>query len=158
MESARDVIRRLGLRPHPEGGHYREVYRSSACLGTPPGFPGLRTALTAIYFLLEEHDFSALHRVRGEEAWVHLAGAPLELVLLGRPPEVRRLGAVDQRGAPLAVVPPGTLQAARSQGAWTLATCLVAPGFEFADFEMPTRAELLERHPECAELIRAFTR
>ncbi|MBE0618706.1 MAG: cupin domain-containing protein [Proteobacteria bacterium] len=158
MERARDVIRRLDLLPHPEGGHYREVHRSRVSLGTPPGFPGGRSALTAIYFLLEQGDFSALHRVRSEEAWVHLGGAPLELVILGTPAQVRRLAPVSEGGTPLAVVPPGALQAARSRGAWTLTTCLVAPGFEFADFEMPGREELLRRHPECAEVVLNFTR
>jgi len=158
MESARDIIRRFDLLPHPEGGHYREVHRSGTSLGTPPGFPGPRTALTAIYFLLEEGDFSTLHCVRSEEAWVHLAGAALEIVLLGSASPVRRLAPVAEGGTPLAVVPPGALQAARSQGAWTLVACLVAPGFEFADFEMPTREELLRLHPEWAEVILAFTR
>ena len=158
MESARDLISRLGLVPHPEGGHYREAHRSSASLGTPPGYPGPRTALTAIYFLLEEGDFSALHRVRSEEAWIHLAGAPLELAILGPQPQVRVLQAAAEGGTPLAVVPTGALQGARSLGPWSLAACLVAPGFEFADFELPSREELLRRYPQNAEQILRLTR
>ncbi|MHB8765138.1 MAG: cupin domain-containing protein [Deferrisomatales bacterium] len=158
MESAADVVTRLGLRPHPEGGHYREVYRSGLALGVPPGYPGARSALTAIHFLLARGEFSAFHRVRGEEAWVHLAGAPLELVVLEENLRVHHLGAAAEGATPLAVVPPGGLQAARSAGAWSLAACLVAPGFEFADFEMPDRDALRARYPAHDALICRFTR
>jgi predicted cupin superfamily sugar epimerase len=155
---AADVIRRLGLAPHPEGGWYREVHRSQASVGTPPGYPGARCALTIIHFLLEEGQFSAFHRVRSEEVWVHLDGAPLELAIVADAPSIRTLSPASAGGEPLAVVPPGCLQAARSLGGWALAACLVAPGFEFADFELPARAELLARHPPHRDLIERFTR
>ncbi len=158
MEKAEAIIARLGLVPHPEGGHYREVHRSGRSLGVPPGYPGERSALTAIYFLLAQGEFSAFHGVRGEEVWVHLAGAPLELVLLDEAPEVRAVGSADEGHEPLTVVAGGCLQAARSLGPWTLVTCLVAPAFTFADFEMPDRRELLDRYPGLADLIRSFTR
>lgn len=154
----RELISRYGLRPHPEGGHYREVHRSAAPLGAPEGYPGPRVALTAIYFLLAEGEFSAFHRVRSEEVWVHLAGAPLELVVLEKAPRVHRLTPAGGEGTPLAVVPPRALQAARSLGAWTLSTCFVAPGFDFEDFELPSRDELLRAHRAHAALIRRFTR
>lgn len=158
FRTAAEVIAAHRLAPHPEGGYYREVYRSNRGLGVPAGYPAERVALTVIYFLLERGDFSAFHRVRGEEAWVHLAGADLELVILADEMTVHRLGPVGGAGAPLAVVPPGAFQAARSLGEWTLVSCLVAPGFEFADFELPSRAELLERHPAHAQVVRRFTR
>lgn len=156
--TAREVIRRYGLRPHPEGGHYREVHRSDQSLGQPPGYPGERIALTAIYFLLARGEFSAFHRVRGEEVWVHLAGSPLELVLLEKAPRTHRLAPAGGDGTPLVAVPPGTLQAAQPLGDWSLVTCLVAPGFDFSDFSMPERAQLLEAHPAHGEIIRRFTR
>ncbi|HEY5997939.1 MAG TPA: cupin domain-containing protein [bacterium] len=156
--SAADVIRRLRLVPHPEGGWYREVHRSRATVGTPPGYPGARCALTIIHFLLEEGEFSTFHRVRSEEVWVHLDGAPLELAIVADAPDIRTIGPASGGGEPLAVVPPGCLQAARPRGGWALAACFVAPGFEFADFELLARAELLARHPAHRELIERFTR
>ncbi len=153
-----EIIAAYRLARHPEGGWFREVYRSSRPLGRIPGYPGERTAFTAIYFLLPRGDFSSFHRLRSEEAWVHLAGDPLELVFLGR--EVRRitLGPAADGADPVSVVSAGELQAARSLGAYTLALCVVSPGFDFADFSMPTREELLREHPDRRELILAFTR
>ena len=153
-----ELMARFNLRPHPEGGWFAEVHRSHSSIGTPAGYPGERVALTAIYFLLCEGEFSAFHTVTSEEIWIHLAGAPLELVLLGRTPRALRLSAPGGEGEPLLVVPPGVPQAARSLGPYTLTSCLVAPGFDFDDFRMPRAAELLEAHPESAELIRRFTR
>ena len=153
-----EIIAGLQLEHHPEGGWFREVHRSSRLLPPIPGYPGERTAFTAIYFLLTKGDFSAFHRLRSEEVWIHLAGDPLELVLMGR--EVRRiaLGPVTHGGDPVAVVPAGVLQAARSTGDYTLVACIVAPGFEYEDFTMPSREELLRDHPEQRELILEFTR
>jgi predicted cupin superfamily sugar epimerase len=153
-----EVIRRYGLRPHPEGGHFREVYRSERSLGALPGYPGERSAITAIYFLLARGEFSAFHRIRGDEIWVHLAGAPLELVLLNKAPCAHRLAPAGRDGTPLVPVPSGVLQAARSLGDWTLVSCQVAPGFDFADFEMPSRQSLLRSYPDQADLVRRFTR
>lgn len=155
--TAVELIDLYRLQPHPEGGWYREVHRSGSPLGLLPGYPGERTALTAIYFLLAAGEFSAIHRVRSEEAWVHLAGALLELVLLEEEPRVIPLAPVGY-GEPLAVVPALVLQAARSLGEYTLVACLVAPGFDFADFELPSRAELENAFPRHADLVRRFTR
>jgi uncharacterized protein len=152
------LIARYNLKPHPEGGWFAEVHRSSKTIGTPAGYPGERVALTAIYFLLCEGEFSAFHSVAGEEIWIHLAGAPLELVLLDPAPNLLRLSAPGEDGEPLQVVPPGVLQAARSLGTYTLTSCLVAPGFDFADFRMPLATDLLAAYPESASLIKRFTR
>lgn len=153
-----EIIAAYRLERHPEGGWFREVHRSSRPLGHIPGYPGERTAFTAIYFLLPRDDFSAFHRLRSEEVWIHLAGDPLELVCMGH--EARRisLGPATEGGEPVAIVPAGELQAARSLGEYTLVLCVVSPGFDFADFSMPTREELLREHPEQRELILAFTR
>ena len=130
---AEDVVRLLDLAPHPEGGFYRETYRDR-----PPG--GGRGASTAIYYLLRAGEVSAWHRVLdAAEVWHFYAGGPLLLSVSpdGRRTEVHRLGpdlATGER--PQAVVPAGAWQAARPLGAWTLAGCTVAPGFEFASFEM----------------------
>lgn len=155
--TADDYIGLYRLQRHPEGGWYREVHRSAVSLGLLAGYCGERTALTAIYFLLAAGDFSAFHQVRSEEAWVHLAGAPLELVLFGEEPRIVPLAPAGY-GEPLAVVPPGMLQAARSLGEFTLVSCLVAPGFDFADFTIPPRDELLRDYPQHEALVRRFTR
>jgi uncharacterized protein len=130
--TAEEVVARLGMKPHPEGGFYRETFRDA-----PP--EGGRGASTAIYYLLREGDSSAWHRVRdAAEVWHHYAGSPLELRLSeGRGRTVVRLGSDLAAGEePQAVVPAGVWQSARPLGGWVLVGCTVAPGFEFAGFEM----------------------
>ena len=153
-----EIIAAYRLERHPEGGWYREIHRSSRTLEGIPGFPGKRTACTAIYFLLARGDFSAFHRLPSEEVWAHLAGDPLELVVMDR--EVRRiiLGPVTEGGEPVAIVHAGELQAARTSGEYTLVTCFVAPGFEYEDFSMPTRKDLLREYPDRRELVLSLTR
>ena len=127
-----EVVARLSLKPHPEGGFYRETFRDTSSNGT-------RGASTAIYYLLREGDRSAWHRVTdAAEVWHHYAGAPLDLCLSeGRGRKVIRLGSDLAAGEePQAVVPPGIWQSARPLGGWVLVGCTVAPGFEFASFEM----------------------
>jgi predicted cupin superfamily sugar epimerase len=133
--NAEAVVRLLGLQPHPEGGWFAETFRDAAPAGG-------RAASTAIYYLLEAGQISAWHRVTdAAEVWHHYAGAPLKLSLT--PPDgeggeiVHRLGpdlVAGQR--PQVVCPPGWWQSAVSLGAWSLVGCTVAPGFEFASFEL----------------------
>jgi uncharacterized protein len=130
--SAADVIRLLGLQPHPEGGHFRETFRDERA-------PGTRAASTAIYFLLAAGEVSHWHRVDAAEVWHWHAGAPLELAVAGpddQPNRVRLGSDLAAGERPQAVVPAGHWQGARSLGAWTLIGCTVAPGFDFAGFEL----------------------
>ncbi|MDN3566482.1 cupin domain-containing protein [Paeniroseomonas aquatica] len=130
--AAAAVIAALGLRPHPEGGHYREVWRDA-----PAG--GGRGAGTAILYLLAAGERSHWHRVDAAEAWHWHAGSALALGLWaeGRGGEERRLGPDLGAGeAPFALVPAGCWQAARPLGAWVLVGCTVSPAFDFAGFEM----------------------
>ena len=130
MTSADEIIARLGLRPHPEGGYYREMFRAAHAT---------RGASTAIYFLLKSGERSHWHRVDADEIWHHYAGAPLELLLSEDGKQVRRmrLGTDFEIGEePQAVVPRNVWQGARSLGNWTLVGCTVAPAFEFAGFEL----------------------
>ena len=149
-----ELIRTLELAPHPEGGYYREIWRAPLPVEPADG-RGQRAALTVIYFLLPGGAVSRWHRVRSDEVWQHVEGAPLELLQL-RPDEWRlhrsRLGspATDQQ-TPLHCVPAGWWQAAWCLGSYTLVSCAVAPGFEFADFEL-----LAERAELAAELGRAL--
>jgi predicted cupin superfamily sugar epimerase len=131
--SAAEIIEHLALLPHPEGGFYRETFRDSA---QPPSG---RSASTLIYFLLEAGQSSHWHRVDAVEVWHFYAGAPLALRLSadGRVSTEQRLGADLFAGEhPQAVVPAGWWQSAQSTGAWSLVGCGVAPGFEFAGFEL----------------------
>ena len=119
------LIELLDLKPHPEGGYFRETFRD--------GNPG-RAYSTAIYFLLKAGEESRWHRVDAAEVWHFYRGAPLELCI-GRQAYV--LGSdIDAAQAPQIVVPAGAWQAARSLGDYTLVGCTVAPGFEFDHFEM----------------------
>jgi predicted cupin superfamily sugar epimerase len=152
------LIAAYRLERHPEGGWYREVHRSTHSLGLLQGYPGVRVALTAIYFLLGKGDFSTFHRVRSEEAWLHLAGGPLELVTLDLEPEFSLLSPVGGGGEPLAVVSAGLLQAARPLAGFSFVACMVAPGFDFADFEIPATDELHRSYPNHVDLISRYTR
>jgi len=127
-----DLIRQLKMAPHPEGGHYVETFRDR-----PAG--GGRGALTCIHFLLLAHEISAWHRVDASEVWHFAVGAPLFLTLSreGHGCEDHRLGPDVLAGErPHVVVPPGCWQTARSLGAWTLVSCIVAPAFEFEGFNL----------------------
>ena len=128
--TAEDVIRLLDLKPHPEGGHYRETFRDARTID------GGRAASTAIYFLLARGERSHWHRVDAVETWHWHAGAPLELRIHDAGTSMTiRLGpdlAAGER--PQGIVPTGAWQAAQSLGDWTLCGCTVAPGFEFSGF------------------------
>jgi predicted cupin superfamily sugar epimerase len=165
-ETAKRIIERFGLIPHPEGGHFREVYRASqrvAHPGIPASHDHDRCAGTLIYFLLAGAEFSAFHRVRwSDEIWHLYAGGPLELHTIGsRDDYAKRLLTTDLRnGEPTAVVPAGALQAARLApgSAWAFGGCTVAPGFDFADFEMLPRGSLVAAHARHAAIINELTR
>jgi uncharacterized protein len=144
------VVRRLGLLPHPEGGFYRETFRSPDLLSLPDG--RVRAASTAIYYLLPPGSFSAWHQVASDEVWHHYAGGPLRLYLLGE--DEHRL----DPDHPQAVVPAGVWQAAEPVGEAVLCGCTVAPGFDFADFRMADRKALMKAYPADAELIRRLSR
>jgi hypothetical protein len=152
-----ELVRALGLRPHPEGGYFQETYRARARVETPRG---ARSAGTAIYYLLPRGEFAAWHQVASDEVWHFYDGAPLTLYLLGEQGlETVTLGREVLRGErPQVVVPAGVLQAAVPRGDFTLVGCTVAPGFDFADWELPAREVLIARFPEHAELFRQLTR
>jgi predicted cupin superfamily sugar epimerase len=131
--SQEQFTRRHELHPHPEGGFFRESFRDA-----PAGLSG-RSASTAIYYLLGRGDVSEWHRVDAAEVWHYYAGAPLVITVSekGQDASDHRLGPDLLHGEhPQFVVPAGWWQTAASLGAWTLAGCTVAPGFDFAGFEL----------------------
>jgi predicted cupin superfamily sugar epimerase len=127
--SAEEIIAKLGLMPHPEGGWYRETWRGPEVQGRASG--------TAILFLLKAGERSHWHRVDADEIWLWHAGAPLVLSMGGSRAQECRLGPAVLAGEVVqAVVPAGWWQAARSTGDWTLVSCTVSPGFRFEGFEL----------------------
>lgn len=144
------MVRRLGLQPHPEGGYYRETFRSPLRLTLPDG--RVRAASTAIHFLLPAGTWSTWHRVLADEVWHHYDGAPVRLYRLG-------LDAVRlDRDTPQAIVPAGVWQAAEPEGGAALCGCTVAPGFEFEDFALGSAGSLVTEYPDSAALIRRLAR
>lgn len=132
MTTAEDIVARLGLAPHPEGGFYRETFRQE-------GTEGERGAVTVIYYLLRDGERSAWHRIDATEIWHHYAGAPLALTIseTGSEPWTITLGTDFAAGQQAhAVVPAGAWQTAQPVGGWMLAGCTVAPAFLFSGFEM----------------------
>ena len=142
-ERIQDLIHKLNLEPHPEGGYYRETWRSPHEVKSE-GYPGARAAGTAILFLLGAGDKSRPHRVRSDELWLHHWGDPLRLTLTSPEgeKEVITLGLEQPQG----VVPGGYVQEAeplvgRREG-YTLVSCVVVPGFDFEDFELLERKQM----------------
>ncbi len=158
-------IEALGLAPHPEGGHFREVYRSADVIpaaGLPARYGAARCAATSIYFLLEGRERSHLHRLRSDEVWYHHAGGVLRIAVIlpdGTRRDVRLGSALSSDARPQAVLPAGAWFGAQleSDSDFALIGCAVAPGFDFADFELGRRTALLAAFPQHRELIMDLT-
>ena len=136
-DRARQLISELGLESHPEGGYFREIFRSARQV-QPMDQRSTRAALTTIYFLLSKGQHSRWHRVASDEVWHFYEGDPLELYWIGQDNQVHEeiLASRTSEGRPVRVVPAGCWQAARPRGEFTLVGCTVGPGFDFQDFEM----------------------
>ena len=158
---AEELIDRLSLEPHPEGGFYRRIFRSDMDVRPTDG-RGTRSALTTIYFVLTEGTSSRWHRVMSSEAWHLYEGGPVELLeidasitTLSRH-ELAPIGETD--GQPVHIVAPGHWQAARSLGDYAFMGCTVGPGFDFADFKLmandeSTQAQVRSQWPDFVHLI-----
>jgi predicted cupin superfamily sugar epimerase len=164
--SARYWIERLRLEPHPEGGYFRQTYRSSMTIAgdaLPTGFGGPRAASTAIYFLLQGKDFSAFHRLRSDEVWHFYAGNPVSVHVIdpaGAHSGIRLGIDVDTDQTPQSVVAAGCWFASHVTDwkSMALVGCTVAPGFDFQDFEIGKRADLAATYPQHRDLIERLTR
>jgi hypothetical protein len=164
-EAAQHWIDRLHLQPHPEGGYFREAYRAPLMLphSALPGHGGDRTASTAIYFLLAGDQFSAFHRIRSDELWHFYAGSRLIVHVITTEGEYRQLllGSNTAKGENFqAVVTAGCWfgSSLRHPDSFALVGCTVAPGFDFADFEMAKREELIAQYPQHRAIIQRLTR
>lgn len=161
-----DLIHYYHLLPHPEGGLYRETYRAGLILEaycTPTPIAGPRNASTAIYFLLRAGDFSAFHRIQSDELWHFYAGGTLEIVVILTTGDVEiiRLGNNILEGETFqAVVPAGCWFASRpvAGAAYSFVGCTVAPGFDFADFELADRHLLTQQYPQHNTIIQQLCR
>jgi hypothetical protein len=155
---AAELLNILGMRPHPEGGHYVELFRSAHRVRQAVRNVE-RAAVTTIYFLLASGEYSRWHRVQSDEIWHYHEGDAIELLLFDDSGLRRlRLGPVSRETRPTIVVPAGTWQAARSTGAYTLGGCTVGPGFEFADFSLAVdwpeiAARIADAGPDLARFI-----
>jgi len=158
-------IEQLGLEKHPEGGWYKETYRSSETVssdGLPDRFDGERSFCTSIYFLLSGDEFSALHRIKQDELWHFYGGDGLSVHVIDKSGAYseKKLGANLEQGESFQhVVEAGDwFGASVAPGAYALVGCTVAPGFDFADFEMPGRDHLLALFPMHSNIITKLTR
>ncbi len=157
-------IQNLNLLPHPEGGYYREVYRSSEHIphnALPERYSGDRNFATSIYFLLESGLPSRLHRLKSDELWFFHDGSPLEVVMIDGAGSMtrHRLGTHLEKGeVPQVVMPGGAYFGARvcAEKSFTLVSCVVAPGFDFRDFEMPGKEGLVGLFPAHRDIILEF--
>jgi uncharacterized protein len=154
------------MQPHPEGGYFAETYRTAEQIphaALPERFGGDRAFSTAIYFLLEGHHFSALHRIQADELWHFYTGDPLEVFVIHPESgalEIIRLGPDPDAGEVFqAVVPAGTWFGSRpvAGAAYSLVGCTVAPGFDFADFELAKREALLAAFPQHRAVVEELT-
>jgi hypothetical protein len=161
----KEIIQRLKLRPHPEGGYFKETYRSKGeidknSLGLE--FSGKRSYSTCIYFLLTSEKFSAFHRLRQDEIWHFYDGSPISLHIISPSGKYSNhlIGMNLENGqVPQFVVPGGSWFAAEipENNQYSLIGCTVSPGFDFEDFELKSRAELTSMFPDHENIISRLT-
>ncbi len=159
------LVNQFQLEPHPEGGFFRETYRASEKIphgSLPKRFKGDRSYSTAVYFLISKDKFSSLHRIQSDEAWHFYLGGPMTIVHISPEGKVEKivLGQDVLNGQRIQyVVPAGYWFGAylNPGSEYSLVGCTVAPGFDFADFELYTRADLLKRFPQAKDVITQLT-
>lgn len=165
-ENIQLIIDQLNLEPHPEGGFYKETYRSSGTIPSavlPNTIDGDRNYSTCIYFLLTSENFSAFHKINQDEIWHHYTGDQLKLHMLSPDGKYSfiSLGKDFSLGEiPQYVVPAGYYFAAEvpKPDSFVLTGCTVSPGFDFKDFTMPTQVDLIKQYPDHPEIIKRLTR
>lgn len=173
-QNAQYWIDTLGLEAHPEGGYFKEIYRSLEIIdetGLPSRFQGERHLATSIYFLLQKEQVSHLHRIRSDEMWHHYAGLPLEVHMISTKGKASRLllgKNIEQGENFFGVVPAGcwfgaSVKPPQEVGPehegydFSLVGCTVSPGFDFHDFELANQSDLLQEYPDHKDLIERLT-
>ena len=164
MLPAEKWIQELNLKPHPEGGFFAETYRSGIEVNQkelPRGFSGNRRLATSIYYLLRSGEISRLHRLRSDEIWYYHYGSSLKLILIDKEgkKKSRILGPrVDKAEHLQVLIPAGTIFAAEilESNSYSLFGCVVAPGFDFADFELFEKDDMLQAYPNLSDVIEKY--
>jgi predicted cupin superfamily sugar epimerase len=165
MHTAEYWIQHFNLQPHPEGGFFRETYRSTLEIENkelPVGYNGNRRLATSIYYLLRSGERSRFHRLRSDELWYFHYGSVLKIIMIDQEGQkhTRLLGANVEKAEHMQVlIPSGTVFAAEVSGkeSYSLIGCMVSPGFEFDDFELFRQDDLIQAYPQHTELIKRFT-
>ncbi|WP_299530773.1 cupin domain-containing protein [Ulvibacterium sp.] len=166
MEEVDEIVQNLDLKPHPEGGYFKEVYRSEGTINLENlggAYSSIRNYATSIYFLLTYKAFSAFHKIQQDEIWHFYKGSPIELHMIapnGDYSNVRIGNDFGKGERPQFVVPGGYWFSAETfnKGAYALVGCNVSPGFDFEDFVLADRQNLLSQFPQHREIITKFTR
>ncbi len=165
MNRIAEIIKELDLKPHPEGGYFKETYRSEGKINEDSlysNYNGKRNYATCIYFLLTSDTFSAFHKIKQDEIWHFYEGSPISLHTIsenGNHSEYIIGCDFDKGQTPQLVVPGGHFFGARviNKSGYALVGCTVSPGFDFSDFELPSRKELISKFPQYQELITELT-
>ena len=166
MKPIEKIVSQLDLEPHPEGGYYRETYRSDGLIAKaalPDYYTAARNYATCIYFLLTSDNFSAFHRIKQDEIWHFYSGSPITIHVIDKLGNYQKhsLGSEIENGIlPQLVVKGGDWFASEveTKDSYGLAGCTVSPGFDFDDFEMADRDKLISQYPQHHEIIRRLTR
>ena len=166
MDTTEFLIKKLNLQPHPEGGYFKEVYRSNGKVGSESldsRYIGHRNYATSIYFLLTSNAFSAFHKINQDEIWHFYEGSPIVLHTISKQGihHEHYIGIdFSKNQKPQLVVTAGTLFAAKvlEKNSYSLVGCTVSPGFDFKDFELAKRNHLIKKFPQHTDIIKLFTR
>ncbi len=164
MNTAEYWIKHLNLKPHPEGGFFREIYRShmeAHHKNLPYGYKGTRRFSTSIYYFLRSGDISRFHRLRSDEVWYFHYGSSVKIILINQ--EGKRYSKLlgprpDRAEKPQVIIPAGTIFGAEitESNSFGLYGCMVTPGFEFDDFEIFSKEDLIQAYPKHADIIEKF--
>lgn len=164
MDTADYWIQHLKLDPHPEGGFFREIYRSlieADHKDLPKGYQGKRRFSTSIYYLLRSGDISRFHRLKSDELWYYHFGSPVKIILIDQEghKSSKLLGSrPDRAEKPQVIIPAGTIFGAEitESNSFGLYGCMVTPGFEYDDFEIFSKEDLVQAYPKHADIIEKF--
>ena len=165
MFTGKYFVEKLRMKEHPEGGYYNECLKSEDRIDASsidPSFGGNRRLWTSIYFLLKDRDVSCFHRLKSDEIWYYHSGVPMIIHIINKNGELERvkLGLDIERGEqPQVLIPKGSIFGAVMDGTgYSLAGCMVSPGFEFDDFELLEREELIKAYPQHELIIKRLTK
>ncbi|MCH7412993.1 cupin domain-containing protein [Belliella sp. R4-6] len=154
----KELVAELGLIPHPEGGYYKEIYRSELGIGTPSGE---RSTVTSIYFLLTSENVSKFHQIKSDEMWFYHEGSPLTVHVIDENGQYEKIkiGPVCENNRPQQMVPAGVIfgSTVDQHDSYALVSCVVSPGFDFEDFRLFSCEELLAKYPEHSGIIKILT-